>query len=179
MRSMLFCGVAAAALSSAACADVVISFSNFSATGFQFSQFVAAGTLVGNLSGVTVNATLVASTAFTYADDLCVYVDVLPLSTLGMVQIGGFSNLGAQQRYFWPTGASDAIGTTVTGTAMFTTVCDMSTPNLAIWMGNGYGAAGTSGTWSGTVTLIGVTLIPTPGAIALVVLAGFVAGRRR
>ncbi len=179
MRSMLFCGVAAAALSSAACADVVLSFSNFSATGFQFSQFAAAGTLVGNLSGVSINAALVASTAFTYADDLCVYVDVLPLSTLGMVQIGGFSNLGAQQRYFWPTGASDAIGTTVTGTAMFTTVCDMSTPNLAIWMGNGYGAAGTSGTWSGTVTLIGVTLVPTPGAIALAVLAGLVAGRRR
>jgi len=179
MRSMLFCGVAAAALSSAACADVVLSFSNFSATGFQFSQFAAAGTLVGNLSGVSVNAALVASAAFTYADDLCVYVDVLPLSTLGMVQIGGFSSLGAQQRYFWPTGASDAIGTAVVGTASFTTACDMSTPNLAIWMGNGYGAAGTSGTWSGTVTLIGVTLVPAPGAIALLGLAGLIGRRRR
>lgn len=165
-------------LSSAASADFVITLNNFAATGFQFAQAVAAGQLTGTLSGVSVNATLTSSTAFTYADDLCVYVDVLPLSTQGMVQVGGYSDLGAQQRYFWPSGASDAIGTVVAGEAIFTTGVDMATPNLAIWIGNGYGAAGTAGTWSGTITLHGVNAVPAPGAFALLALAGF-AGRRR
>ena len=50
----------------------------------------------------------------------------------------------------------------------------------SVWIGNGYGAAGTSGTWSGTLTLIGVTEnVPAPGAIALVGLAGLVGRRRR
>jgi len=51
-------------------------------------------------------------------------------------------------------------------------------PSLSVWIGNGYGAAGTSGTWTGTITLIGVNAVPAPGAIALLGLAGL-AGRRR
>ena len=47
-----------------------------------------------------------------------------------------------------------------------------------IWLGNGYGAAGTSGTWTGSITLIGVNAIPAPGALALLGVAGL-AGRRR
>jgi hypothetical protein len=47
-----------------------------------------------------------------------------------------------------------------------------------IWLGNGYGASGTSGTFTGTITLIGVNAVPAPGAIALLGLAGL-AGRRR
>ena len=50
-------------------------------------------------------------------------------------------------------------------------------PTMSIWIGNGYGAAGTSGTWTGSITLLGVT--PAPGAIALVGLAGLVGRRRR
>jgi uncharacterized protein (TIGR03382 family) len=50
-----------------------------------------------------------------------------------------------------------------------------------VWIGNGYGAAGTSGTWSGTVTLIGVDAVPVPapGAMALLGVAGLAARRRR
>lgn len=179
MRCLLVTGAAVAALSSAASADVVLNFTNFSATGFQFSQIVAPGSLTGMLTGVSVNATLLSSSAFTYADDLCVYVDVLPLSTQGMVQVGGYSELGAQQRYFWPNGASDAVGTVVSGAAMFTTAIDMSTPNLAIWLGNGYGAAGTAGSWTGSITLHGVEVVPGPGALALLMLAGLASRRRR
>ena len=179
LLSGLAVAIASSAASSLASADVTISFSNFSATGFQFSQIAAAGSLVGSLTGVSVNATLNASVGFTYADDLCVYVDVLPLSTAGMIQIGGFSELGAAQRYFWPSGGSDAVGTVVTGNVTFLSPADMSTPNLAIWLGNGYGAAGTSGTWTGSVTLIGVNQVPTPGAIALLAVAGLVSRRRR
>ena len=49
-----------------------------------------------------------------------------------------------------------------------------------VWIGNGYGATGTSGKWTGTVTLHGVNVVavPAPGALALLGLAGL-AGRRR
>jgi xanthosine utilization system XapX-like protein len=49
---------------------------------------------------------------------------------------------------------------------------------MSVWIGNGYGATGTSGTWTGTITLIGVN-VPAPGAIALLGLAGLVGRRRR
>ena len=177
MRCMLFCGVAVSALSAAASADVIVSFSD-TFTGFQFSQIAAPGALSGSLTGVSVSATLLASTAFTYADDLCVYVAGSPLATGGMLQCGGFSNLTAAQRYFWPNGGSSAPGTTSFGTVNFTTGIDMAAnPTMSVWIGNGYGAAGTSGTWTGTITLHGVE-VPAPGAIALLGLAGL-AGRRR
>ena len=48
-----------------------------------------------------------------------------------------------------------------------------------IWLGNGYGAAGTSGTWTGSITLVGVNAVPAPGALALLGVAGFAARRRR
>ena len=179
MRCALLCGAAVAMVSSAASADVVITLTNFTANAFQFSQAVAPGAVTGTLTGVSVSATLLSSSAFTYADDLCVYVDVLPLSLNGLVQVGGFSDLGAQQRYLWPSGSSDAIGTVVLGEVSFASGIDMSIPNLAVWIGNGYGATGASGTWSGTITLHGVNAIPAPGAIALLALAGFVSRRRR
>ena len=182
MKTVLAAGVAAAALVSAASADVTVTFTNQTWTGFNFSDLSAAyGGFSGTLTGVSVNATLNASVSFTYADDLCVYVDVQPLSTGGFLQIGGFSNLSAAQRYSWPNGGSNAPGTTVIGTVNLTTALAF-TGNAAvdgtIWLGNGYGASGTSGTWTGSITLIGVDAVPAPGAIALLGLAGL-AGRRR
>jgi hypothetical protein len=173
------CAAVAALSSSAAFADVTISFTNFTATGFQFSQVAAPGTLSGSITGVSVNATLTASTNFTYADDLCVYLDVIPLSTAGLVQVGGYSDLSASQRYFWTTGGSDAPGTVVSGTVNFLTPVAMSTRDLSVYLGNGYGAGGTSGTWTGSITLLGVTAVPAPGAVALLGLAGLVGRRRR
>ena len=182
MKTVLAAGVAAAALVSAASADVTVTFTNQTWTGFNFSDLTTAfGGFTGSLTGVSVNATLNASVSFTYADDLCVYVDVTPLSTGGFLQVGGFSNLGATQRYSWATGNSNAPGTTVTGTVNLTTALAF-TNNAAVdgtvWLGNGYGATGTSGTWTGSITLIGIDAVPAPGAIALLGLAGL-AGRRR
>ena len=105
------------------------------------------------------NATLNASVDYTYADDLTFYLDIPPLSSGGRLQIGGFSNLNATTRLTWPNGGSDAPGTTVTGSFLEgawnpggTTPIDLYTYFSAgngIWLGNGYGAAGTSGTWTG------------------------------
>lgn len=185
MKFVLASSVAAAALASAASADITVTLTNQTFTGFNFSQFVdyTQFNIVGTLTGASINVTLNASVAYTYADDLCVYVDIEPLSTAGFLQIGGFSNLSAAQRYSWPNGASNAPGATSIGTVNLTTALNF-TGNKAVdgtvWVGNGYGAAGTSGTWTGTVTLHGVdaVAVPAPGALALLGLAGL-AGRRR
>jgi MYXO-CTERM domain-containing protein len=128
---------------------------------------------------VSVNATLNASTNFTYADDLCVYVDVLPLSGGGLLQVGGFSNLGATQRLFWANGGSSAPGTTVIDSKTVNPIVFGGLGQANIWVGNGYGGTGTSGTWTGSITLIGVNAVPAPGAVALLGVAGLAAGRRR
>jgi len=150
-----------AAASSTAWGDITYSFASFSAAGFQFSQLFAPGELVGTATGVSVVATLTASTNFTYADDLCVYLDVIPLSTAGLVQVGGFSDLSASQRYFWTNGGSDAPGTVVSSTVNFLTPVNMAARDLSVYLGNGYGAANTSGTWTGSITLHGVTFADT------------------
>ena len=180
MKTVLASTVAAAALVSAASADVTVTFTNQTWTGFNFSDLTAAyGGFSGTLTGVSVNATLTAATNFTYADDLCVYVDPAPLGTGGLLQVGGFSNLSATQRLSWANGGSSAPGTTVIDSkSVNPIVFSGSAADPIIWLGNGYGAAGTSGTWTGSITLIGVDAVPAPGAIALLGLAGL-AGRRR
>jgi len=169
----------AAIVGSVATADVTFTFTNQTWTGFNFTEAYTAGGLSGTLTGASVNATLNASTNYTYADDLCVYVAGSPLALGGALQCGGFSNLNAAQRYYWPNGASSAPGTTVTGTVNFTTGLNMTGSTNSVWIGNGYGAAGTSGTFTGSITLLGVSAVPAPGAIALVGLAGLVGRRRR
>jgi MYXO-CTERM domain-containing protein len=181
MKTFIASGIAAAALVSGASADVTVSFTNQSWTGFNFTDLTAAyGGFVGTLTGVSVNATLNASTAFTYADDLCVYVDAAPLSTGGLLQVGGFSNLSAAQRITWANGGSSAPGTTVIDSVAVNAISFSGTSaDATIWLGNGYGASGTSGTWTGSITLIGVNAVPAPGAVALLGVAGLAAGRRR
>jgi hypothetical protein len=180
MKKIALVAGLAAAVAGTASADVTVTFTNQTWTGFNFSDLTAAyGGFTGTLTGVSVNATLNASTNFTYADDLCVYVDVAPLGTGGLLQVGGFSNLSATQRLFWANGGSSAPGTTVIDSkSVNPIVFSGSAADAKIWLGNGYGAAGTSGTWTGSITLIGVNAVPAPGAIALVGLAGL-AGRRR
>ena len=123
-KTLLASAVAAASLAGAASADITVPLADFVATGFQFFDVEGANPgefIFGNLTGASVNAVLTASTNYTYADDLCIYIDVLPLSTGGLLQCGGFSSLSASQRYFWPTGGSSAPGTVVSGTVNFAT----------------------------------------------------------
>jgi hypothetical protein len=168
-------------LVSFASADVTVTFTNQTWTGFNFTDLTATyGGFVGTLTGVSVNATLNASTNYTYADDLCVYVDPAPLSTGGLLQVGGYSNLGATQRLSWANGGSSAPGSTVIDAkSVNAIVFSGSATDPIIWLGNGYGASGTSGTWTGSITLVGVNAIPAPGALALLGVAGFAARRRR
>ena len=180
MKTILAIGALTAAVASAASADVTYTLTNQTFTGFNFVEAATAGSLTGTLTGASINVTLNASVSYTYADDLTIYVAGSPLALGGMLQCGGYSNLSAAQRYMWPNGGSSAPNTTSIGTVGFTTGINMAAnPTMSVWIGNGYGAAGTSGTWTGTITLIGVTEnIPAPGAIALLGLVGL-AGRRR
>jgi MYXO-CTERM domain-containing protein len=172
---------AAVALSSAALADVTVTFTNQTWAGFSFTNLTQTfGGFTGTLTGVSVNATLNASTNYTYADDLCVYVDVLPLSSGGLLQVGGFSNLSAAQKVVWGVGGSSTPGTTLVATKAVNAINFTGTSaDAVIWLGNGYGASGTAGTWTGSLTLIGVNAVPAPGAAALLGLAGLVARRRK
>ena len=177
MKTVFAIGALTAAVASAASADVTYTLTNQTFTGFNFNEAYAAGSLTGTFTGASVNAVLNASTAYTYADDLCIYVAGSPLALGGMLQCGGFSNLQATQRYSWANGGSNAANTPVSGTVNFTTGIDMAANStMSIWIGNGYGAAGTSGTWTGTITL---HFVPAPGAIALLGLAGLTGRRRR
>jgi hypothetical protein len=181
MKTFIASTVAAAAVVSAASADVTVTFASQTWTGFNFSDLTATyGGFTGTLTGVSVNATLDASTAYTYADDLCVYVDPAPLGTGGLLQVGGFSNLSASQRVFWANGGSSTPGTTVIDSVAVNGISfSGSGADPIIWLGNGYGAGGTSGTWTGSITLIGVNAIPAPGALALLGVAGLAGTRRR
>lgn len=177
--SMILPAVAISILAASASADVTYTLTNQTFTGFNFSLAAAAGSLTGSFTGASIDVVLQNSVAYTYADDLCVYLDSGPLSTGGAVQIGGFSNLLAGQRYFWPNGGSDVVGTTSIGSVFITSPVAMDGSDLNVWIGNGYGGAGTSGTWSGTITLHGVDVVPAPGVAGLAALAGLISRRRR
>ena len=171
--------VAVAAIAAGAHADVTYTFDSLSLDAWEFSQIFGSGTLVGTLTGVSINATLLDSVR-TYANDLTIYID-LPPTTGGLLQVGGYSTLGAAQRYFWTNGNSSEIGTVVSSTVTLASAITFTgtAADLPVLLGNGFSGAGASGTWSGSFTLIGVTEVPAPGAIALLGLAGLAAGRRR
>ena len=172
----------AVVVASVASADVTYTFVNQTWTG-QFSTAFDVGTLTGSITAVKANATLDASSGsgYTYASDLCIYVAYNPLASGGLLQAGGGRNLFATQRVAWTNGHSNEPGTVVSSTRLLTTAISMAAnPNAIVYVGNGYPfATGDSGTWTGTITLVGVDLVPAPGAVALLGLAGAIGGRRR
>lgn len=178
-------GFVAATIVTAASADVTITLTNKSFTGLSFMEainYAAGANLVGTLTGASINVTLDSSVSYTYADDLCLYIDQGEFSTEGLLQIGGYSDLEASERHIWPNGASDAPGTTAIGTVTLESALQFTGDRLVdgtIWIGNGYGADATLGTWTGTVTLHGVNTIPAPGAMALLGLIGLTRRTRR
>lgn len=162
--------VAAAALSSAAFGDITIDFEDFTASGFQFSDY---GEVSGTLTAIEADFAMVApGENFTWASDLTVLIASADLSVIDL-QAGGYSSVGAPLRYEWAGGASGDAGTVVQETI---TVDPGAALSGNLWLGNGYGSGGI-GVWTGSITLVGLDAVPAPGALALLGLAGM--GRRR
>lgn len=132
-------------------------------TAFNFGQLYTDNELQGTLTAVALQATLSATAADTYANDLAIYVT--PNSTIapnGLFQAGGFSNLGAAERHQWASGNSSTIGTVLNSSYTLLTPLDFTAnPTYNVWLGNGYGGTGASGTWTNlTITLTGVSETP-------------------
>ena len=178
-NTCLISSIAAAAIAAGASADVTYTFDSLTLDALEFNQIFGAGTLVGSLTGVRVNATLLDSVR-TYANDLTIYIDLPPIGN-GALQVGGYSTLGSTQRYWWSNGNSGDAGTIVNSTVTLTTPIGFTgtAADLPVLLGNGFSGGGASGTWTGSITLIGVDAVPAPGAIALLGLAGLTASRRR
>lgn len=178
-NTCLISTVAVAAIAAGASADVTYTFDSLTLDALEFNEIFGAGTLVGSLTGVRVNATLLDSVR-TYANDLTIYIDLPPIGN-GALQVGGYSTLGSTQRYWWSNGNDSAAGTVVNSTVSLATAIGFTgtAADLPVLLGNGFSGGGAMGTWTGSITLIGVNAVPAPGAIALLGLAGITAGRRR
>ena len=144
VRRVLLGSVLACGAVNAAHADMIINLSSLPAngtySGFSFDEALAPGSFSGTLTSVSNNVTLTASTNQTYADDLTIYVAPVPLTTGGLLQVGGFSNLNAGQRFGWSNGGSNTPGTTSIGTVGITppiTFNSSTNSAQAIWIGNG------------------------------------------
>lgn len=169
-------------------------FSDLSFTGGQFLQIAGdlAGAVSGTLTSVSVNAVLNASTLHTYANDLTLYVGPAALAAGGPLQVGGFSSLDAAEWRSWSNGASAAAGTSLTGSVLLATPLSFggTATDLVVRLGNGYADLSASGSWSGSITLNGLTTVaapvPEPSSLLLAALGGLavagvagVARRRR
>lgn len=135
----------------------------FTFTGLNFMQVYTDGELQGTLTSVSLQATLSASAGSTYANDLTIYVT--PTSTIalaGLLQVGGYSDLDADEYHEWISGGSSTVGTVLNDSyTLLTPINFTANPTYNIWLGNGYGGTGASGTWTNlTLTLNGVSETP-------------------
>lgn len=175
-KKIAFIGVAAVtAFGSAAVADIDLSFTDFEAVGANYVQY-APNTLEGTLNAFDGEFVLTEDGLnFTYADDFSILIANADLTDI-LVQMGGYSNFGADNYFTWTSGGSSAAGTQGGG---FIDAGPIDVTGYYVWIGNGYGGGG-AGIWTGTVDMIGdVSFVPAPGALALLGLAGLASRRRR
>ncbi|MFT3687069.1 MAG: MYXO-CTERM sorting domain-containing protein [Phycisphaerales bacterium] len=175
MKNALFAVVAAGALAGLANADVVISFGDQSYGGGDFQSVTSPG-LTGTLTGMIISFQYEPLNSDTFGADVA--------GVVGTEQWGGYNNAGGTLI----GGATVRLGGNglppLSGPWNFTsgvlsltnTVFNGETTNVTI--GNGYlfGAFDLS---NATITLVGVNAVPTPGAAAVLGLAGLAGFRRR
>ena len=165
-------GLASALIAGAASADVTVDLIDFSASGAEFFETFAAGELTGTLTGVGVDVVITNAENFTWSNDFMIAVQDDAGNLL--LQAGGFSDFGGLETIVWANGGSGDDGTQTIDSQSLS--IPLNAP-FSVSIGNGY-AQGGNGTWNGTMTLFGVNLVPAPGALALLGMAGL-AGRRR
>lgn len=165
-----------ATVASTACAEVDLVLTEFVADGGEFFLQEDGNQLTGVLESASGDFMLYADGAdWTWCDDLTVLIANADRSSV-LVQIGGYSDLGAMHRFTWPAGANGVNGT-VGGGLVVTGSIDVT--GYYLFLGNGY-LSGGPGYWEGAIALEGsIAAVPVPGTIALVGLGGLVARRRR
>ncbi|MEE2907124.1 MAG: hypothetical protein VX527_04745 [Planctomycetota bacterium] len=176
--------IAASAISMAATADVTLTLDQFSATGSEFAQYLPGETLTGMLNTAYGDFTLTQQGEnSTYCDDLTILIADESKTHL-LMQIGGYSDYGAQRRYHWLDGANDNAGTHGGGTVH---IGDIDVTGYYLFIGNGYGYGGI-GVWTGTIELMGSVMyddggeggvVPGPAVAAAFVAIGLARRRRR
>ena len=95
IHRVLFAASVAAAVASAASADVTFALTHFHACGLELKEFTQPGDISGIITGVTVNVWMEHATAYTYADDLSIYLDTGDLSPGGQLAVGGMNTMQA------------------------------------------------------------------------------------
>lgn len=180
-KTLALAAVAAFGLAGAANADVTVDFEDFVQPGGSVAMLFDVGELTGDLTGITGDFELYQDAEnFTWASDLMVLgVDGNDLANDDYIlQAGGFSDFGAANSYDWQgtDGDSSDAGAFVNETIDIDP--SINVDGLSIWLGNGYGSGG-NGYWEGSITLHGVEVVPAPGALALLGVAGVVGARRR
>lgn len=172
-------------------ADIVYEYAFLSQSWFsqQFTQIfpsdISAGMILKN---VQITGNLIHSyDAEIKANDLTFYVDPLPLNSLGRLQIGGSSNLGATSYLMYTNGDSDEPNTLFSGdfsNDLWNTFGEiyMNTPNLAFYIGNGNAVNSQFGIWGATIKLTYGVPVPEPESIILggisAILLGMVKARK-
>ncbi len=139
--------------------DVMFEFEALSLDG---GEFMTVGEdFAGELSGVAADFVLDDTDDGTWASDLALLIttenpedsDEIDASSV-VLQVGGFTDFGSTPRINWETGNSNEPGTEVITTIEIPTPLVME--NLFVAIGNGWPSSD-GGTWTGSITLLGVT----------------------
>ncbi len=138
-------------------ASYEIEFESFTATGGEF--MLVTQDLSGELVSATADFQLDQAQGGTWASDFAVlFTNDEDISEDSIVlQLGGFTNFGPEDRIQWGTGNSSTPGTTVQITIDIPTPLDVE--GLYVFIGHGW-ASGSEAVWSGTITLNGVGDLP-------------------
>ncbi len=163
-------GLASAAIAGTSAADVTIDYDTGNLLGLQVVGFDLSG-YTGTLTGMTVVTNFyAAASSSVWASDFLVAVSngTAGVSAGGYNAGFGFTDLGG---FSW----SYSFGSYSSYKAAN---LDMAGNSGALYLANGWSTS-PGGSWSGSVTLHGLTAVPAPGALALLGLAGLASRRRR
>ncbi|MCC5933506.1 MAG: choice-of-anchor D domain-containing protein [Balneolales bacterium] len=137
----------------------LIEFNALTLPGATF--ITVAENLSGELTALNPDFVIDAGESGTWASDFAILFTTAPLESGAVVdpatvalQVGGFTNYGANARINWTGGASGTPGTPVNVPVTIPTPLDVA--GMFVSVGNGWTASPT-GTWSGSIELVGVS----------------------
>ena len=177
MKVQTLLGAAAVtSLAAMAGAEIELVFDHFTASGQEFFYQSDLGELTGVLDSADGDFMLdEAGEGYTWADDLTVLIATEDMTNI-LIQLGGYTDQGAANRFGWPYGASGNAGDLGGG---YVDIGGIDVTGFYMFLGNGYNSGG-DGVWSGVIILNGsIAGVPAPGVLALLGIGGLTVRRRR